>query len=126
SNPISADVETNDQGILTLNVPPRFDGYALVQSKISDDAGSSPALIPSLIFFNPPLVKDREFDKVPLFYPDDLVLLAATQGNTIDPQLGTVFVGTQDCSGKAVGGVTWQPSRVATSTKRFFYFNGLP
>jgi hypothetical protein len=126
SNPVSADVETDAQGVLTLNVPPRFDGYALVQTKTSGDGGSSPTRIPSLIFFNPPLVKDREFDRVPLFNPEDLVILAASQGNTIDPQLGTIFAGTQDCSGKAVGGVTWQPSRVAESTKRFFYVNGLP
>jgi hypothetical protein len=125
SNPLSASVEADAAGVVKLEVPARFDGYALVLSKMTGDSGP-PALIPSLVFFNPPQVRDNTYDKIPLFTPDQLILLAATQNNTIDPMLGTVFAGTQDCSGKAVAGVSWVPSRTADSSKRFYLIKGLP
>ena len=61
-----------------------------------------------------------------LFSRDDIVRLAAVQGDTWDPSLGLLFAGMLDCSRKPTAGVTWDPSIVDMKSKRFFYVNGLP
>ncbi|HEX9297272.1 MAG TPA: hypothetical protein VF881_15630 [Polyangiaceae bacterium] len=123
--PLGPPFQPGADGLLQLRAPAQFDGYGLLKPTTSADAGGHP-WITSMLFFNPPLVRDITYSQVPLFTPDNLSLLASVQGNTIDPQLGTVFVGILDCTGKPAAGATWDPSSITEKTKRFFYVDGLP
>jgi hypothetical protein len=125
SRPVTPAVEAGADGVVRLDLPALFDGYGQVLSTHTGDAAVS-RWVDSLVFFNPPLVRDTTYDRVPLFQPDDIKALAAVQGNVWDPQFGITFAGMLDCSGKPAAGVTWEPSRVDNSSKRFFYVNGLP
>jgi hypothetical protein len=143
SRPISNGIAAADsQGVAHFTVPQFFDGYGVVydlaprDGGTSDDdggsdggdGGSNPSgrFIPSVVFFNPPIVNDTTFGIVPLFTKNDIVMLAAVQGNTWDPGLGILFAGMLDCSRKPAAGVTWDPSIVDMKSKRFFYINGFP
>jgi hypothetical protein len=128
SNPVRPPVMPDADGLLRVEAIARFDGYGFIEASpmAGADAGGSDRWIPSLLYFNPPLVRDITYGQIPLFSGDDLSILAASQGNTIDPTLGTVFIGALDCSGKPAAGVTWVPSSVVAGTKRFFYIDGLP
>jgi hypothetical protein len=149
SRPIGPVVAADSAGIATISVPALFDGYAQVVDLVGQDAGDSDAgnpdasdlgdapsaesggssarLIPSLLFFNPPLVKDTQYRIVPLFGASDIQVLAAAEGNTWDQsQHGMLFTGMLDCSLKPAAGVTWDASIVDASSRRFYLINGLP
>lgn len=152
SRPIQPAAPAGEDGVVSLNVPALFDGYGQVLSLNADDGGDTdttdagdardgggnggdsgdrreggaPKWIPSLVFFNPPLVNDSTYNRVPLFLPDDIRLLAAVQNNTWDLGHGLAFVGALDCSGNPAAGVAWEPSIVDTSSKRFYYINSFP
>ncbi len=133
----------DDMGISRVKVPSGFDGYGQV-IELTDggepisggaadagDAGDAAAgpigrLVPSTVYFNPPIVRDTAYGIVPLFSRNDIDMLAQVQGNTWDRSLGIMFVGILDCSRKPVSGATWDPSIVDMRSKRFFYINGLP
>ena len=150
SRPIdSRIIPADSQGIARFKVPPFFNGYGILYDLMppappdggdSDpdsydagdgggDGGPSPTsgrFVPSIIFFNPPIVNDTAFGIVPVFTKSDIDALAAVQGNTWDPSLGIMFAGMLDCSRKPVAGVTWDPSIVDIKSKRFFYIGGFP
>jgi hypothetical protein len=141
SRPIdSRIIPAGADGIARFKVPPYFNGYGIVYDLTYDggypddagdggDGGPSPTVgrfLPSVIFFNPPIVNDTAYGIVPIFSRRDIDQLAALQGNTWDQNLGMLFAGMLDCSHKPAAGVTWDPSIVDTKTKRFFYVNGLP
>jgi hypothetical protein len=123
SNPVKPPVSPDTDGLLHVEAAARFDGYGFIEG--TSDASSGQWIL-SLLFFNPPLTHDITYGQIPLFTADSLSVLAASQGNTIDPTLGTVFIGALDCSGNPAAGVTWVPSNVDAKTKRFFYIDGLP
>jgi hypothetical protein len=149
SRPIDSRIIPADaDGIAHFKVPSYFNGYGIVYDLAYDggppstddagdggddagggDGGPNPTasrFLPSVIFFNPPIVNDTVYNYVPLLTRVDIVKLAAAQGNTFDPSLGMLFAGMLDCTRKPVAGVTWDPSIVDTKTKRFFYVNGFP
>jgi hypothetical protein len=153
SRPTQSAVAAGPDGLVRLDVPALFDGYGQVFSLNAGDGGDGdgdagatsdagdagdaatagdangvpPKYVPSLVFFNPPLVRDTTYNIVPLFVPDDIKVLAAVQGNTWDQQQhGIAFVGALDCAGKPVAGVAWEPSIVDAMSKRFYYIHGLP
>ena len=150
SRPTQSAVPADSDGIVMLDVPALFDGYGQVFSLNNADSGEVDAsgdagdvgdaaseagdangvpskYVPSLVFFNPPLVRDTTYNRVPLFVPNDIKVLAAVQGNSWDEQhFGMAFVGALDCAGKPAAGVAWEPSITDAMTKRFYYFNGLP
>jgi hypothetical protein len=137
-------IPADSEGIARFKVMPYFNGYGIIYDLQQPDggwvpedgggdgggeAGPSPTqgrFLPSVIFFNPPIVNDTQYGIVPLFTKSDIDALAAVQGNTFDPNLGILFAGMLDCSRKPVAGVTWDPSIVDAKTKRFFYINGFP
>jgi hypothetical protein len=128
-------------GIARFKVAPYFNGFGIVYDLTVDagdggdaDAGEDDAgfpappgrFLPSIIFFNPPIVNDTAYGIVPLFTKEDIDQLAAVQGNTLDPSHGMLFAGMLDCSHKPAAGVTWFPSMVDDKSKRFFYVRGFP
>lgn len=144
SKPLGPFIRVGQDGILRTEVPTStpFDGYGQIITVGDDeagtaavddggtatDAGAPPSThwMPSLVFFNPPLVRDTTYGQVPLFHPDDVQLIAQSQGNTVDPALGIAFVGVLDCSGNPAAGATWEPSVVDMKSRRFFYINSFP
>jgi hypothetical protein len=126
------------QGHAHFTVPQFFNGFGIVYD-LTSDAGTDPAdggdggpnptagrFIPSIVFFNPPILNKTNFGIVPLFSRDDIDKLAAAQGNTWDQNFGMLFAGMLDCSRKPAAGVTWDVSMVDMKSKRFFYVNGFP
>jgi hypothetical protein len=144
SRPIDSTIFPADsQGIAHFTTDQFFDGYGIVYDLTMPDAGAadeagdgggdagdggptSGRFIPSIVFFNPPIVNDTAFGIVPLFTRADIDALASVQGNTWDQSFGILFAGMLDCGRKPVAGVTWDPSIVDMKSKRFFYVNGLP
>jgi hypothetical protein len=145
SRPINSMIIAADaQGIAHFQVDQFFDGFGIVYDLTGDPDASAPdasssddggdggpdpttgRFIPSIIFFNPPIVNETKFGIVPLFTRADIDALAAVQGNKWDQSLGMLFAGMLDCNRKPVAGVTWDPSIVDAKSKRFFYINGFP
>jgi len=125
-------------GLLHLTLSAGFDGFVLLTPLLPDggqpdpDAGGGPdsgvgqLVIPSLVFFNPPLVDDTLYTTILLLTQDDLMQLSQLEGTTIDPSLGAVFMATNDCNGQASAGVSVALDSTATSTQGFYFQNNLP
>jgi hypothetical protein len=126
ANPLGPSVSPDEKGIAAVNVPASFDGYVEVLGVDAAADAGAPALVPMNVFFNPPPVENSHFGVVPCFTRPALAALASVHGNTIDPSLGFLFSGALDCAGKPAAGVSWEPDRVAESTRRFYYVDGLP
>jgi hypothetical protein len=142
--PINSMVAVADpMGVARFQVPSGFDGYGQVVeltdagepiwadagAEAGDAGGMMPAagkLIPSVVFFNPPIIRNLDYGIVPLFKPGDIDALAAVQNNTWDRSYGLVFIGILDCSRKPAAGATFEINVLAPATKRFYYVNGLP
>lgn len=126
ANPLGPAVAPDGSGTVSITVPTGFDGYAEVVSTTTLDDAGTPTFVPALVFFNPPPIEDTRHDLTMMFSPIALAVLAASQGNTIDPTLGSLFSGAIDCKGKLSAGVSWEPDRTADATRRFYYVGGLP
>ncbi|HMA96563.1 MAG TPA: hypothetical protein VKP30_27950 [Polyangiaceae bacterium] len=125
ANPIGPAVAPDATGIASITVPSGFDGYAEIVGSIAAGA-ETPKYVPSLVFFNPPPIEDTNNTMTAMFSPEALDVLAESNGNTIDPTLGSVFFGTIDCNGKLGAGVSVEPDRTVEATRRFYYIDGLP
>jgi hypothetical protein len=145
SRPVNTTIAIADaMGLATFQAPSGFDGYGQIIELTdagdpiwgpdggADDGGdggnTSPPLkyIPSVVFFNPPIIHDTAYGIVPIFKPGDIDALALAQGNHWDRNYGLLFVGMLDCSRKPAAGVTWEYNALDPLTKRFYYVNGLP
>jgi hypothetical protein len=125
SVPATSLVDADQDGVVKFEVAAPFDGYGQVFPASSVDAQVS-QWVPSLLFLNPPIVKDTIYNPVPLLRLDDIKALAAVMGNTIDPQLGMLFAGMLDCQGKPAAGVIWEPNRIDANSNKFYYVNSFP
>lgn len=124
-------------GILTLTLDAGFDGFVEILPLLPDsgcqvEAGADAAacfsalVIPSLVFFNPPLVDDLTYITVLMLNYDTLVVLAKANGDTIDPSQGAVFLEAVDCSFHAAKDVTISLDSTGSQTHGFYFSNGLP
>ncbi len=126
TTPLAGPVSPSPDGIVSFDVSANFDGYIEARAPIPD-GGTLPAYVPSLVFFNPPLVDDTVYIAIPLVSYTVLATLAQqTGGNTIDPALGGALFEAHDCKGAATDGVTATIDNSIDTTRRFFFVNGLP
>jgi hypothetical protein len=126
ATPIAGPVSPSPDGIVAFDVSASFDGYVEAKAPVPD-GGTLPSYVPSLVFFNPPLVDDTVYIAVPLVSYTVLATLAQqTGGSTIDPALGGALFEAHDCKGTATDGVTATIDTSADTTRRFFFVNGLP
>jgi hypothetical protein len=145
--PVNTGIAIADaMGLATFQVPSGFDGYGQV-IELTDagepiwgpdggdgdagdgggsEAGSPFKYIPSVVFFNPPIIRDTSYGIVPIFKPGDIDALAVLQGNRWERDHGLLFVGMLDCSRNPAAGVTWDYNALDPLTKRFYYVHGQP
>ncbi len=127
TSPLGQPLTPDSKGVVTVpNVAAGFDGYLDVQSSQAPPDGGLPAVVPSLVFFNPPLVDDTTYATILMLTPATLAQLATTAGNTLDPSLGAAFYGAVDCQSKFAADVACTIDRTDPQTKGFFLVGGLP
>jgi hypothetical protein len=126
ANPLGPAIAPDGNGLATITVPSSFDGYAeIVSATTGNDTGAS-TYVPSLVFFNPPPIKDSNNSMTAMFLPEALAALAESNNNVIDPTLGNLFSGAIDCKGNLSEGVSFETDRTVAATRRFYYVDGLP
>jgi hypothetical protein len=147
SAPLAAPVLPDSMGRVAFTLDAGFDGYVEVDPLLPDgsapmDAGASDAgidggsadagnplagvYLPAMVFFNPPLVDDTVYISIPLVSYGALTTLAAQFGNTINPMFGAPFALAADCDGKPADGVSVSIDVSHSSTRTFYFVNGLP
>ena len=124
-------------GVLKLTLDAGFDGFVIIVPNLPDggcptDAGQDaatclgPLTIPSLVFFNPPLVDDTTYITVLMLSYASLVQLAASNGDTIDPTQGAVFMQAIDCAAHPAKDVAVSLDSTSSQTHGFYFSSGLP
>jgi hypothetical protein len=113
ANPVQQATQPSSDGLVHLTLPQGFAGFLEI---------TSPAIIPALSFFNPPLQTDRqdEFIVVGLATAQGL---AASGNVVIDPEMGLLGVRTMDCQGELSAGVEFSNNIGGVP---FAFVDGLP
>jgi hypothetical protein len=116
--------------LLHLTLAAGFDGFVLILPVLpdggADDAGEADVLVPSLVFFNPPIAHDLVYTTIVLVKTSALGQIAAVEKTTIDPTLGAVFMETTDCNSQAAAGVSVTLDSTGATTQGFYFSGGLP
>ncbi len=125
----------NAMGLLQLQLASGFDGFVYI-TPILPDAGPEPdggdaapppdVFVPSLVFFNPPIVHDLVYTTTVMVKTSALGQIAMTEQTTIDPSLGAVFMETVDCNDHAAAGVSVTIDSTGSTTQGFYFNMGLP
>lgn len=136
-SPIATTVpDANGQLHLTLSAG--FDGFVLLTPLLPDggipdpDAGNIPdgglgqLVIPSLVFFNPPLFEDITYLTILLLTQNSLMQISQAENTTIDPSLGAVFMSAYNCNQQGSAGISVALDSTATSTGGFYFQGNLP
>lgn len=111
--PVDGPAVPAQDGLIHLNLPQGFAGFLEV---------TSPAIVPALYFFNPPLETDRQDEFIVVSF--DAARGLAGQGNVaLDPELGMIAVRTMDCTGELSGGVEFSNDKGGVP---FAFVDGLP
>jgi hypothetical protein len=151
SAPLSGPVLPDAMGRVAFTLESGFDGYVEVDpigpdgglpkdagadGSASKDAGADGGgdagnplaglYVPAMVFFNPPLVDDILYLAAPLVSYGGLTALAAQFGNTINPMFGAAVALAADCSGTPADGVSVSLDVSHSSTRTFYFVNGLP
>ena len=139
SNPLTSGdagviLSPDANGLLHLTLPNGFDGYVPIDPIVPDggapsdagDAGPPNVFVPSLVFFNPPIVTDATYTTIVMVRTSELGGIAQIEGTTIDPSLGAVFMETVDCSVHPAAGVSVSLDSTGTTTQGFYFKGGLP
>ncbi len=128
-----ATTEPDGAGLLHLTLQSGFDGFVLVLPIIPDggtadagDGGVPDVIVPSIVFFNPPIEHDSTYTTIVLVKTSALAQIAAVEKTTIDPTLGAVFMETVDCNAKAAAGVGVSLDSTGATTQGFYFSGGLP
>jgi hypothetical protein len=116
------------------NLPAGFDGFVLLTPMLPDggapDAGADAAppdvYVPSLVFFNPPIVRNLVYTTTVMVKTSALAQIAAAEQTTLDPTLSAVFMETVDCNGNAAAGVSVTIDSTTMTTQGFYFQGGLP
>ncbi len=121
-------------GLLHLTLPNGFDGYVPIDPIVPDggapsdagDAGPPNVFVPSLVFFNPPIVTDAVYTTIIMVRAAELGGIAQAVGTTLDPNLGALFMETVDCDLHPAAGVSIALDSITTTTQGFYFKGGLP
>jgi len=120
-------------GLLHLTLAAGFDGFVLITPMVPDggfpDAGDGAppdVVVPSIVFFNPPIEHDLVYTTIVLVKSSALVEIAAVEKTAIDPSLGAVFMETVDCNANPAAGVSVTLDSTGSTTQGFYFSGGLP
>lgn len=81
---------------------------------------------PSMLFFNPPVVKDAATALPLQMFPiSGLPTVIAAAGIQVDPAAGNLFIQAVDCDGRPAAGVTYQIQPYATEVSPLFVDHGI-
>jgi hypothetical protein len=111
--PVDGPAVPAQDGLIHLNLPQGFAGFLEV---------TSPAIVPALYFFNPPLDTDRQDEFIVVGF-DTARALASQSSVALDPELGMIAVRTMDCTGELSGGVEFSNDKGGVP---FAFVDGLP
>ncbi len=137
TTPLLGPIAPDLKGIVNVTLDAGFDGYVLIEPNLPDggcqvEAGQDaapcylPLIMPSLVFFNPPLVDDTTYITVIMLSRDTLITLAKANGDAIDPSLGAVFMEATDCSFHAGKDVAISIDATTSSTRGFYFVGSIP
>ncbi len=115
--PLAPQTVTDANGFFSLQVPGGFDGFLQVGWSLSN---------PTSVYINPPQVNDTPQDDTDLVTTAEFEEVVAIVGDTIDPTLGHLFIGTGDCNLDDAAGVHLALDRTAPNTLQAYLVNGLP
>jgi hypothetical protein len=130
-----ASTQPTMNGLLVFNnLTPPFNGYVLITPVLPDggfpdggDGGSVLDLyVPSLVYFNPPLVHDTLYTTTILVTGYALGTVAMGAQTPLDLDAGAVFMETVDCNGHPAPGVSVIVDSTGPLTKGFYFQGGLP
>ena len=120
-------------GLLHLTIASGFDGFVFITPVLPDagapDAGEGgvpDVFVPSIVFFNPPIVMDTTYTTIVMVRASELGNIAAVEGTAIDPSLGAVFMETVDCNVQPAAGVGVTLDQTTSTTQGFYFKGGLP
>jgi len=132
TSPLAA-TQPDASGLLHLTLQAGFDGFVLVLPVIPDggapdagDGGVPDVIVPSIVFFNPPIEHDLTYTTIVLVKTSALAQIAAVEKTTLDPTLGAVFMETVDCNGHPAAGVSVTLDSTGATTQGFYFSGGLP
>jgi hypothetical protein len=111
--PVDGPALPAQDGFIHLELPQGFAGFLEM---------TSPAIVPALYFFNPPLESDRR-DQFIVAGPDTARAFAGTGNVELDPEMGMIAVRTMDCTGELSGGVEFSNDKGGVP---FAFVDGLP
>ncbi|HEU4576943.1 MAG TPA: hypothetical protein VFS67_01720 [Polyangiaceae bacterium] len=111
--PVDGPAEPAQDGLIHLSLPQGFAGFLEI---------TSPAIVPALYFFNPPLEADRR-DQFIVVSLDTARALAGSGNVALDAELGMIAVRTMDCAGELSGGVEFSNDKGGVP---FAFVDGLP
>ena len=136
NTPLFPPTTPDANGMLHLTLAAGYDGFVLLTPLLPDggtppdagDAGPNGQLvIPSLVFFNPPLFQDTTYLTILLLTQDELTQTAAIAGaSPPDPSLGNVFMATYDCTGQNAAGVSVALDSTSSTTQGFYFLGSIP
>jgi hypothetical protein len=108
---------TDASGAASFSIDATLTGYVEV---------SAAGFLPTLYFFNPPIDGNRTVPTIPISTELAHSAVLRTLGLTPDEGRGTVVMATVDCNGKTAADVAFSVSNMDSSSKVFYYVDGLP
>jgi hypothetical protein len=118
ATPVTSDLHSDADGILTVDLPKGFDGFL--------EINEPNMLSPTLYFFYPPLDSDRLAPYVPLVPPSAFFTLATQTSITIDVLKGAAIAIGYDCQKQTVAGLQYGIDDANETTIPFYMEKGLP
>lgn len=117
--PLAPQTVTGADGFFSTQVPGGFDGFLKVGWSES---------YPTVVYINPPQVNSNVLTDSDLVTSTEFteVVAVAGDGMAIDPTLGHLFIGTDDCMLNDAAGVHLDLDHVAPNTVQTYLVGGLP
>lgn len=115
--PLSGGLLSDGSGTMVVELDTGFDGFIEF---------GPPGRLPSVYFFYPPVVGDREFPSLPLMSERELTFFAAQNGRPIAPDRGHVMVGSYDCLSRPADGVSVSSDDADPTSAAFYLVKKVP
>jgi hypothetical protein len=116
-----ATVTSDELGAILFEVPPLFDGYALITGEDKRGGDYDPTMM-----FLPPTLESQSLGAFPLTSQLATAGLAASLGTPIEPGTGRVLTTIVGCDRQTASGVSLAGENMGESAVRFYAVDGFP
>ena len=117
---------TDAAGLVALTVPAGSEGFDGYLDITGGDNGGGSAIFPAIYYPVPPVISPGWRGRFQFVSEQDLPLLGAATGATIDPARGHFAANASDCNFTGAGGVSFSVDSADSETKVFYFVNGIP